>query len=325
LTPPGITTTRQFVNGLLARAERVIARHPVRWTIGGSILWGTIVGGWAHPSLFDELEVVMYKAGLLIPPPPKVIRELYDPVFAPLLGWPLQVLTRLFSDTWMVCRMLSAMQGAIAFSAVSLWVFAMTRSVWAALLFPGFFAPMALSWPGHNYQMYFLPTAAGGGNIGFYTAILTLGLIAIGKWRTAGFMLGILPLLHPTVALMAWVLAAGVALGRDSATLARNRALFAWWIPGAVLSIVLLALNGLELTPISEHGRRALDHFMAIWCHHRRHLDPSLLIQDALFAVVLLHIWRRIRQVDGNSVWRAWSGSLASFIVVLSAYLLVYA
>jgi len=261
---------------------------------------------------------------MLDPSPPAPVREIYDAMFAPLLFGPLSLLAPLITNTWTLCRVLSAMQGALSFSAVALGVIALTRSPTAAMLFPGFYVPMSLSWLGHNYQMHFLPTAAAAGNIAFYLTLGTVGLLVLDKLRIAGVLLGLLPLFHPTLGLLGWLLAACLIAARGREWRVAAKTLVPWWAPCATVSMVLLARNGIGSAPLSDQGRRALESFMDLWCNHRRPLDRGALVQDILMMMLLAGIAHRARGLPEDHRLRIWAIGLLLFLAALIPYLFVF-
>src|SRR5215216_6959881 len=107
---------------------------------------------------------------------------------------------------------MSGVLGMVTFQALSMFVYALGRSVpiavgAAALIF---FTRSAEY--GTVYPIFLLGTVHTYGAIGLSTAVLTVALLGAGLYRSGAMLLGILPCIHPALGILTGiVVAAGVA------------------------------------------------------------------------------------------------------------------
>jgi hypothetical protein len=127
--------------------------------------------------------------------------------------------------------------------ATFLLVFVLTRrALWGYLAVALVVAEANLRFAG-LYPMSSFPAVYSNGHVGLHAVILVTALLIGGMWRSSGLLLGLLPAIHATFALMVWPWALLVLLGRriwsDRAAI---RDLLVWGSIGVLVCLLLLLL-----------------------------------------------------------------------------------
>ncbi|MBF0449295.1 MAG: hypothetical protein HQK75_01185 [Candidatus Magnetomorum sp.] len=117
---------------------------------------------------------------------------------------------------WSLCILFSGLQCAIAFSAVSLIAFIFSRHLIFSLTFPVLLLHLSICqkfWPnnymavfhGHGYPMLFPLNTSLYGIIGIFSVLLIFCFFSLGWNRSSAFCVGLLPSIHPTLAIACWI------------------------------------------------------------------------------------------------------------------------
>lgn len=171
----------------------------------------------------------------------------------------------------------SAAVGAISFTALA--VMALAYGARPALAFAAPFVLLRLvtdpdAW-GFHYPVLLIRQGHTYGTAGFSWLVLVCGLFAAGCTRTAAFLLGLAPALHPALG-ATFALLTGVCALFGPASL-RRRGVVAAGAAGVAISGASLAAQRL-LFPVESHAdplvaARYLDVFVRLWDYHRQPVD----------------------------------------------------
>src|SRR5262245_20451114 len=96
-------------------------------------------------------------------------------------------------------KMMSGLLGMISFQAIAMIVYALSRDALLAAGAPFLIAFTRAAEYGVNYPIYLMGTPHTYGVIGLSLIALIAGLAGAGWYRTAGFLLGLAPAVHPSV------------------------------------------------------------------------------------------------------------------------------
>jgi len=191
----------------------------------------------------------------------------------------------------------SAAVGAISFTALAVMALAYGARPAFAIATPfllldlvtdpdawGFHYPILLIRQGHTY-----------GTAGFSWLVLVCGLFGAGCTRTAAFLLGLAPALHPTLGAIFGLLTGVCALFGPPAL--RRPGVVAAGAAGLAISVASFAAQRL-LFPAASHSdplvaAKYLDAFVRLWDYHRQPVDlaawNAVMVGCALlFCIVLL-------------------------------------
>jgi hypothetical protein len=191
----------------------------------------------------------------------------------------------------------SAAVGAISFTALA--VMALAYGARPALSFAAPFVLLRLvtdpdAW-GFHYPILLIRQGHTYGTVGFSWLVLVCGLFAAGCTRTAAFLLGLAPALHPTLGAI-FALLTGICALFGPASL-RRPGVVAAGAAGLAISGASLAAQRL-LVPVASDpdplaATRYLEAFVRLWDYHRQPIDYAawnvVMVGGALlFSVVLL-------------------------------------
>ena len=202
----------------------------------------------------------------------------------------------------------SAAVGAIGFAALA--VMALAYGARPALAFATPFVLLRLvtdpdAW-GFHYPILLIRQGHTYGTAGFSWLVLVCGLFAAGCTRTAAFLLGLAPALHPTLGAI-FALLTGVCALFGPASL-RRPGVVAAGAAGLALAGASFAVQRL-LFPVQAHSdplaaAQYLDAFVRLWDYHRQPIvyaawNVAMVVGALLFSVALLR-WLPARVPAGN-------------------------
>jgi len=231
-------------------APSVLPPHAVplpRKTLLASAGAGFVLGAaiWRGP--IYSLEIAQVAAGVVALPTLHPIYAHHTSVLSPFLVQIPAWLLRAGVPEPVLCVLLSGLVACLSFSAVSVCAWAWSRDRIFALAAPCFL--LAFDFAGHKYPIFFPAGEHDAGIAGFFAALLALGLASLGPSRAGALALGLLPAVHPTLALVAWI-GCGAALALRPAAVRRAWiALWRWFALGAAALILGVALRAALAMP----------------------------------------------------------------------------
>jgi hypothetical protein len=247
--------------------------EPRIWTaVLISAALGGLLGLFVYPAPQFTLEAAQVIGGVIDLPPDNPM-EIFDTSAYSLFL--VQIPALLFaagSSATALSLLLSAAQGAAAFAAVTLVSLAVSRSAAIGLLTP--FLLLHISFASHKYPILYPTAADNGPMLGFYGVLAAISLIALGKNRSGGLLLGLLPAFNPVLGLAGW-LGAGVALlaerGRQAGLLRR---IWPYFAAGAGVFLLTLAVQMLVIRDVQagipgDTATRLTEEFIRYWDGHR--------------------------------------------------------
>jgi hypothetical protein len=195
------------------------------WTVlAASAAIGFCMGAFVYPMWTDNVESAQVLAGLVEYPKGEGLpmRAYHLSVYTVLIQ-AAALLLRLGASEWALSVFFSGLQGALACSALALFTLAVSRSATTALLLPVLLLRMRVTlpdWPGHYLSVYqghrypnIFPNHAGiYGIVGLFWILLVFSLFGLRKTKTASVLLGLLPAVHPALALAGFVGALSIAI-----------------------------------------------------------------------------------------------------------------
>ena len=184
------------------------------WTAGRvlalSAAAGFLVGAFVQPSWTDNVESAQVLAGVVVYPQRTPMYDYHTSVYS-LTIQTAALLLRLGVPEWPLSVLFSGLQGALGFAAVALFTFAVSGRASVALVLPLLLLRLH-GWTaaettylgvlhGHRYPNHFPNDMAIYGMIGLFSVLLIFALLAVGRVKLGAFLLGLMPGLHPGLAL----------------------------------------------------------------------------------------------------------------------------
>jgi hypothetical protein len=198
----------------------------------------------------------------------------------------------------MLSIVLSGLLGMVSFQALSLVVFAFSRdvllSVGAAALI--FFSRLAEG--GAVYPIWLVGTTHTYGILALSYAALVIGFLGCGWTRTAAFLLGLAPAVHPSVG--AWLLVvAALVVATDFRRLGRELALAVpAFLYGFAVTLASLLVQRLFIHDVpaldGAAGGKYLAAFVSFWDVHRQPVDfanATVRINAVAFVAGVMWLW----------------------------------
>ena len=230
----------------------------------------------------------------------------------------------------------------IAFLFLSLFVpFALTILLTRSMLFGFLTIALVLTesaiYFGGAYPIHVFPDFYSLGHIGMQLSLLTAILLLGGYWRSGGGLLGILPLIHPTMAVVIWPWSV------LSMLLGRTRFGKSQWLPfmlsfgiGALILITVLLLAyfifgtaNSELTPEQrQYAQTVYEGFTVNFDDHRMPFIPTTfayLVNPIFFFLMGGLILWNLRNVSAYSSRPIWRMVTLLLILGASAWVYIYA
>uniref|UniRef100_UPI00187D1B28 hypothetical protein n=1 Tax=Candidatus Magnetaquicoccus inordinatus TaxID=2496818 RepID=UPI00187D1B28 len=174
------------------------------WII--NLLLGALYGALVTPVWLYNVRFGQLLSGLSHCPPDAVHSLLDGATYTLLAQLPALLLHLGFSE-WSLNVLFSALFSALAFTATALATLAITPMPRLALLTPLLLLQLRLL-PDHFYPITFPIDLSIFGIVAMFYALLTLACAVHGRLRSAAFLLGLAPAIHPTWAIACWSLLA---------------------------------------------------------------------------------------------------------------------
>jgi hypothetical protein len=246
------------------------------WSIVVLVASGVLgfrLGMVTFPTWHVAVETAQVVAGLVAYPPDNPF-YIYHTKLWTILHQPLALLLRAGVSEMALSRALSGIAGMLAFQALALTVYALSRSVFLALGAPflvlvaratdfGVVYPVVLMGSDHTY-----------GIVGLSWCLLTLALFGTGFVRSGALLLGLAPAIHPSLGAWLWmVVVAGLAWERRSIGPTLRRAapfvLAGLGVTFASLAVQVFVTFDVPQVDPGTTGQY-LEAFEAFWDGHRR-------------------------------------------------------
>ena len=167
----------------------------------------------------------------------------------------------------------SGVQGMLAFQALALFVYALSRDVFLAIGAAALIFFTRSAEYGTVYPLYLLGTEHTYGVIGLSTSVLTVAVLGAGWYRTGALLLGIAPCIHPALGSWTGAIVALAVLSDLRRLRVELRPALPWFLAGCGVTIVSLLVQ-LALSPDTPAGMTRLSPndfstFIRLWDGHR--------------------------------------------------------
>lgn len=281
-------------------------RKPLRLLCASALL-GFLLFAVVFPSWTDNVESAQAVAGTVSYPPGNPMGTYHRSALSLTVDGA-ALLLRLGLSEWHASVLSSGLMGAAIFSGLSSLTLAFSGSASVSLLVPVLLLSLQLSlgqahyaWPyigsfhGHGYPVLLANHPYVHGTTGLFSVLLAWGLLALRCDRTGAALLGILPWIHPSMALAGWIGAfAALAAGRKRYGREERLRMLRWF--GGAAAVALAGMGGHRLlfppwrTAEPELAARIVANFLDNWDVHRvlfPSLVPWMLEVDAYLAALL--------------------------------------
>lgn len=180
-----------------------------------SAIVGFVVSGFIYPMWTDNVESAQVIARIVQFPQKNPMYMYHTSIYTLVVQVAAILLKAGFSEL-QLSIFFSGLQGAISFSALSLCTYCFHRNPLTSLITPLLFLQLRQAFPewpgnytgafhGHGYPILFPNHASIYGVVGIFSALLALCLLSLGKKRSGAFLVGIMPGIHPTLAVPLWL------------------------------------------------------------------------------------------------------------------------
>jgi len=193
-------------------------------------------------------------------------------------------------------RLMSGVLGMVTFQALSMFVYALGRSVPLAVGAAALIVFTRSAEYGTAYPIFLLGTVHTYGAIGLSAAVLTVALLGAGCYRSGAMLLGILPCIHPSLGI--WT---GIAVGAGVLSDVRRlhadlRPALPWFLAGCAVTIASLIFHFAFVYDAPAGATRwspqDLSVYIRLWDSHRRSIDFGQIgVRLNLAAMVISVIW----------------------------------
>lgn len=177
------------------------------------------------------------------------------------------IFIKLGASSWFLSLMSSALMSAIAFSSIAILAYIFSHNRLFSIVMPFLLLNYTFG-NAHYYPVVFPISFWSFGQIGLFLAVLCLSLLALAMWRSAGFLIGVLPALHPGWAIIVWATTASyLVFFRKKISI---KAFMMFFLAGAFLFVVAYFSQRHILPPQHATVTAAVD-------QHQQFLDGSRL------------------------------------------------
>jgi hypothetical protein len=293
----------------------------------GSSLLGAIIGAFCVPTWSAGVESAEVLAGLVRMPFDNPTYLYHTGVYS---FWCIQlsaILLKMGLSAKTISILSSGLECATAFAAISACSLIFFRSVLTAILCPLLFTLM-LHPTEHGYAIMYLPSIHVFGQMGMYSALLCLSLLSLGYRRLGLFLLGMLPSIHASIALMAWTAAlVGFFPERKKLWAERKKVLPPFFL-GVVFTAVTLAIQKIIFSqPPIPFDHSAIDDLMRAftlyWDPHRHPmLWRNFRVDLCIFAYAIYRLNYRKNEISEGE--KFFLTGITGMTVVAAGYCAIY-
>ena len=248
-------------------------RHRALLVLAVSGILGFRVGMVVFPDWQVAVETAQVVAGI-VKYPATTPFFLYHTKLWTLLHQVLAVFLRVgVSEVWL-SLILSGLMGMVSFQALAMFVFALSDDVLMAMGAPLVMLVARASEFGVVYPILLAGSVNTYGILGLSLFVLVIGLFGAGCYRTAGFLLGVAPSIHPALGFWLFVVV-GVCFVWDRERLrATLPAGLRFFVAGCLVTAISLTVHLTSAFPAPAIepaiSARYLATFVALWDAHRQ-------------------------------------------------------
>ena len=242
------------------------------WVLLLSGILGFRVGMLGFPDWQVAVETAQVVAGIVDYPPDNIF-YIYHTKLWTVMHQVLAVALRAGASEAALSLVVSGIQGMLAFQALALVVYTLSRKVLLAVGAAALIFFTRSAEYGVIYPLFLLGTEHTYGVIGLSTGVLVAGLLGAGWYRTGALLLGVAPCIHPALGSWTGAIVALAALSDFRRIRAELRPALPWFGLGCGITLTSLAIHFI-LLPDTPPGmaRLATDDFAAfirLWDGHR--------------------------------------------------------
>ena len=176
-------------------------------------------------------------------------------------------------------KIVSGLLGMVSFQAIALIVYALSRDALLAIGFAFLIAFTRTAEYGVNYPIYLMGTPHTYGAIGLSLIALVAGLTGAGWYRTAAFVLGLAPAVHPSLGAWFVMTMGAAALWHAWRDRTEIRPAVKYLVLGFGVTAISLLLQLAQTRGIpaidSQLADKYLKSFVSIWDAHRQTVSLS--------------------------------------------------
>lgn len=257
---------------LVNRFVAFVARHRLPIGVLFSSFCGAILAAGARPALQDPVESGQVLAGIVKYPS-------YNPFYVyhvklwTLFNQGAAVLLKAGVSEFSASLLIEGLVGAVSFAAIFLLVYAISGKSVVALFTPLFVHLLNLVGISIAYPIRLLGTAHTYGIFGLTYAVLVIGVLGVGRYRTGAFLSGLAPAFHPSLGAFC-VLLSGSAVFVNRRELKPELASMLWYfIAGSLLTAASLVWQLHFFPPEAAMDpalkKKYLDAFIQNFDYHR--------------------------------------------------------
>ncbi len=261
-----------------------------------SFCFGFIVGCFFKPSLLYSVEIAQVVSGKIFLPTQNPMYLHHTSIYSFLcVQLPAFLLQQGISEDTL-CMLMSGLQVALSFSAITACALAFSGSELVSLLAPLVVAKF--EYAPHKYPIFFPIAPHDAGMFGFYAALLALSLFSINKKRSGLFLTGMLPSIHLSCALAVYtgIISIFIFSRKKLLQLSREEVLsfgLGFSIFLASFSFHLLSHpRATNMFSISGENEQYVHAFLRWWDSHRKpadvFIDPRLFVEFFKFDLLML-------------------------------------
>lgn len=248
----------------------------VVWVSG---LLGFLVGSIGHPTWQVAVESAQVVAGIVEYPAENPFYMYHTALWTVLHQAGALFLWLGLPERW-ICFVFSGLLGMVSFQALALCVFCLSRDAVLSTLSPTFIHLTGTTQFGSVYPVLLLGTTHTYGVLGMSWMLLVLGLMGCGQRRAGAVLLGMAPMIHPSLGIWLWIIAGAVMVFDVRELRVMIAETWKWFLAGLSLSVVSFAYHMLVTYDVpaiaSEQSARYLDAFVHLWDAHRQPVDPRI-------------------------------------------------
>lgn len=276
--------------------------------LAASAALGLLIGAFLVPAWQDAVETGQVLAG--------VVQYPHD---NPLYGYHVQVWTIIAQGCGLLLALgvsehaasilVSGLMGALAFAALNQVAWALSRNSIIAFVAPclAFATYQTADQYGVVYPIFALGNRSTHGIIALNSATLLLGLWGARRFRAAACLTGLLPAVHPIMAVWCWSAIAVVGIIRRESVRSNFRPYVWWFIGGFGMTLVSFAVQLYLARNVPDVPADVQEQFRAAytenWDLHRKPVDlfaPGMFITVAVGLLLLATL-----RGDPNAAGRA--------------------